>query len=50
MKKLVKYLALALLAVWVVQDPTGAAALVGHVLAWFAQAGHSLSALASHIH
>jgi hypothetical protein len=49
-KKVVKYLALALLAVWVVQDPNGAAALAQVIIGWFAHAAHSLSTLASNIH
>ncbi len=38
MKKLVRYLALALLVVWAVQDPNGAAALAQALIGWFAHA------------
>jgi hypothetical protein len=49
-KKAIRYALIAVLAVWVVQDPTSAAHLASNVLHWFAQAGHSVSTLASHIH
>jgi hypothetical protein len=48
-KKLVKYAALALLVVWAVQDPNGAAALAQALIGWFAHAARSVSTLTSHI-
>lgn len=47
MKKAIRYLLLAVLAVWVFTDPTGAAALARHAMAGLSAAAHSLSTLAS---
>ena len=47
MKKLVRWLVIAVLVVWVMTDPTGAAALVHHGVAAIQSAARSLSTLAN---
>lgn len=47
MKKPVRWLLFAVLAVWVIQDPAGAAHLAHQVIAWLTGAAHSVSTLAS---
>lgn len=47
MKKLIRWLVVALVAVWVFQDPAGAAALAHHAITGLTHAAHSLSTLAS---
>jgi hypothetical protein len=44
-KRIVRYLVIAVVVVWVVKDPTGAAALVHHGVAAFEAAARSLSTL-----
>jgi hypothetical protein len=46
-KKAVRYLVIAVIAVWLFEDPSGAAALAHHVMAGLTHAAHSLSDLAS---
>jgi hypothetical protein len=46
-KKAVRYLLIAVVVVWVMKDPTGAAALVHQGVAVIESAAHSLSTLAS---
>ena len=46
-KKVVRYLVIAVLVVWVMTDPTGAAAVVRHGIAAIQAAAHSLSTLAT---
>ena len=47
MKKAIRYLVIAVIAVWVFKDPASAAALAHHVMAGLTHAAHSLSDLAS---
>ena len=47
MKKAVRYLVIAVLVVWVMNDPTGAAALIRQGVAVLQSAARSLSTLAS---
>ena len=47
MKKAVRYLLLAVLVVWVMKDPTGAAALIHQAIAAIQAAARSLSTLAN---
>ena len=47
MKKAVRYLLLAVLVVWVMKDPTGAAALIHQGVAAIQAAARSLSTLAT---
>ena len=47
MKRAVRYLVIAVVVVWVVKDPTGAAALARHGVAGLQAAARSLSTLAT---
>lgn len=47
MKRIVRYLVIAVVVVWVMTDPTGAAALVHHGVAAIQSAARSLSTLAT---
>ena len=47
MKKAIRYLVIAVLVVWVMKDPTGAAAVVHQGVAAIQAAAHSLSTLAT---
>jgi hypothetical protein len=46
-KKLIRWLVIAVVAVWVFEDPSGAAALAHHALSGLTHAAHSLSSLAA---
>ena len=47
MKKLIRWLMIAVAVIWVVQDPSAAAHLAHQVLSWLTSAAHSLSTLAA---
>ena len=47
MKKAVRWLVIAVSAVWVFQDPAGAAALAHRAMSGLTHAAHSLSSLAA---
>lgn len=47
MRKLIRYLVIAVLVLWVVKDPSGAAHLAHQSMAALAAAAHSLSAVAA---
>ena len=49
MKKALKWVVMAGLVAWVVQNPASAAHLVRHVLTWLSQAGHALTTLTGHL-
>jgi hypothetical protein len=46
-KKAVRYLVIAVLVVWVMTDPTGAAAIAREAITGIQAAAHSLSTLAA---
>jgi hypothetical protein len=48
-KKALKWVIIAGLAVWVVNNPGSAAHLAHHALAWLSQAGHALTTLTGHL-
>jgi hypothetical protein len=50
MKRIVRWLLIAVLALWVLRDPSGAAALARDVMAAAGHAARSLSALAAGLH
>lgn len=47
MKKLIRWVVLAAVAMWVIQDPASAATLAHHALSGLTRAAHSLSTLAA---
>jgi len=49
MKKLARYLVIAVLVVWVMTDPTGAAAVVHSAITGIQSLAHSLSAFAASV-
>ncbi len=50
MKRIVRWLLIAVLAVWLIKDPSGAAALIRAALSAVEHAARSLSALAAGLH
>jgi hypothetical protein len=46
-KKPIRWLLFAVLAVWVIQDPSAAAHLAHQAITWLTSAAHSLSTLTS---
>jgi hypothetical protein len=48
-KKALKWVIIAGLVVWVVNNPDNAAQLARQALAWLSQAGHALTTLTGHL-
>jgi hypothetical protein len=49
MSKYVRWLLIAVVALWVVHDPMGAAAQAHKFMTWLSQAGQSLATFISHL-